>query len=65
MKRVWEDFKLKYGKIEPPDVYLGATLANMKLDSGKYCWIMFPEQYVKAVVTNVEEDLARIGKIFP
>ena len=26
---------------------------------------MSPEQYVKAVVTNVEEDLARSGKRFP
>ena len=37
----------------------------MKLDSGKYCWTMSPEQYVKAVITNVEEDLARSGKRLP
>ena len=51
-------------EIEPPDVYLGATLANMKLDSGKYCWTMFLEQYVKVAVTTVEKDLARSGKRF-
>ena len=36
MKRILEDFKLKDDNIEPSDVYLGATLANMKLESGKY-----------------------------
>ena len=64
MEGVYEDFNLKDNKIEPPDVYLGATLAKMKLDSGKYCWTMSPEQYVKAAITNVEEDLARSGKRF-
>ena len=65
IKRIQEYFKLKEENIEPPDTYIGATLDTMKLDSGKYCWTMSPEQYVKAVVTNVEEDLARSGKIFP
>ena len=34
----------------------------MKLDSGKYCWTMSLEKYVKSAVTNVEEELARSGK---
>ena len=37
----------------------------MKLESGNYCWNMSPEQYVRAVVANVEEDLARSGKRLP
>ena len=37
----------------------------MKLESGNYCWTMPPEQYVKAAVTNVEEDFARSGKRLP
>ena len=65
MKNIQEDFKLKDDNIEPPDVYLGATIAKMKLESGNYCWIMSPEQYVKLAVTSVEEDLARSGKRFP
>ena len=65
MKRIQEDFKLKEDNIEPPDVYIGETLAKMKFDSGKYCWTISLEQYVKAMVANVEEDLARSGKIFP
>ena len=63
MKRVQVDVKLKDYKIEPPDIYLGASLANMKLYSGKYCWSKSPEKYVKVAVTNVEEDLSRNGKI--
>ena len=65
MKRVQEDFNLKEENIEAPGVYIGATLAKLKLDSGKYCCTMFPEQYVKAAVTYVEEDLSRSGKRFP
>ena len=63
MKRIQEDFKLKGNTIEPPFIYLGATLSNMKLERGKYCWTISPEQYVKAAVTNVEEDLSRSRKI--
>ena len=62
MNRVQDDLNLKDDKIEPPYVYLGATLYNMKLESVKYCWTISTEQYVKATVTNVEEYLASSGK---
>jgi hypothetical protein len=65
MRRIQEDFKLKDDKIAEPDVYLGATIAKMSLDNGETCWTMSPEQYVKAAVTNVEEDLAKHGKRLP
>ena len=65
MNRFQEDLKLKDDKIKPSNVYIGSILANMKLESGKYCWTMFPEQYVKAAVTNVEEDLAKCGNRLP
>ena len=65
MKRIQEYFKLKDDKIEPPDVCLGTTLAKMKLERDKYCWTMSPEQYVKAAVRNVEEDLTRSGNRLP
>ena len=65
MKRIQEDFKLNDKKIEPTDVYLWATPAKMKLERRNYFWTTFPEQYVKAAVTNVEEDLASCGKRFP
>ena len=63
MDRIQKDFNLKDNKIEPPGVYLGEILANMKLDSSKYYWTISPEQYVKAAVTNVENNLAISGKI--
>ena len=53
MKRIKEDLKHKYDKIEPPGLYIGATLDKMKLESGKYCWTVTTEQYAKAAVTNV------------
>jgi hypothetical protein len=65
MRRIQSDFKLKDDKIEPPDMYLGASLDKMRLESGKYCWTMSPEKYVKAAVTNVEEELAKRGKRLP
>ena len=65
MKRIHENFKLKDNKIEPPDIYSGAKLAKMKLESDKHCWTMLPEQYVKAEVKNVEEYLASSGKRLP
>ena len=54
MKMIQEDFKLMDRKIEPPEIYIGASLAKIKFESGKYCWNISPEQYVKAAVTNVE-----------
>ncbi len=65
MKRIQEDLKLKDDKIEPPDVYLGATLAKMTLETGKSCWTMSAEQYCKAAVANVEEELAKQGRRLP
>jgi hypothetical protein len=65
MRRIQEDFKLKDDKIAEPDVFLGATIAKMSLDNGETCCTMLPEQYVKAAVTNVEEDLAKHGKRLP
>ena len=54
MKKIQKAFNIKDDKKEPPDIYLGVTLSKMKLDNGKYCWTMLPEQYLKAAVTNVE-----------
>jgi hypothetical protein len=65
MKEIKGVFKLKNDKIEPPDVYLGATIARMTLPDGKTCWTMSPEQYVKSAVNNVETELAKIGKRLP
>ena len=64
MNRIQEYFKLKYNKIEPCDIYIGATLAKMNFESGNSCCTMSSEKYVKAAVANLEDNLARSGKIF-
>ena len=38
-KNMLEYFKLKYNKIEPPDVYIGSKLAKMKLHTSKVTYI--------------------------
>ena len=65
MQQIKLDFTLKDDKIAKPEVYLGATLAEFKTPDGTACWTMSPEQYVKAAVKNVEEDLAKNGKRLP
>jgi hypothetical protein len=65
MKRIQEDFKLKNDKIAEPDMYLGATLKKMKLASGKTCWTMSPEEYVKSAVANVEDELKKSNQRLP
>ena len=38
-KKMLEDFNLRDNKIEPPDVYLGAKIAKINLDSVKGTYI--------------------------
>jgi hypothetical protein len=65
MRRIQEDFKSQDDKIAELDVYLGAPIAKMSLGNGETCWTMLPQQYVKAAVSNVQEDLAKYGKRLP
>ena len=57
-------FKLEDDKIEPPDMYLGATLSVME-DDGVRGWCMTSDKYVKAAVENVEQELARVNQGLP
>ena len=57
-------FKLKEDKIEPPDMYLGATLSVLE-DDGVQGWCMTSDKYVKAAVENVEQELARVNQWLP
>ena len=61
LKVVQAIFKLKDDKIEPPDMYLGATLSVME-DDGIQGWCMTSDKYVKAAVENVEQELARVNQ---
>ena len=61
LKAVRAIFKLKDDKIEPPDMYLGATLSVME-DDGVQGWCMTSDRYVKAAVENVEQELVRVNQ---
>ena len=64
LKAVQAIFKLKDDRIEPPDMYLGATLSVME-DDGIQGWCMSSDKYVKAAVKNVEQELARVSQRLP
>ena len=46
-------FKLKDGKTEVRDVYLGATLSQVETETGNKCWSMSLEKYVKYEIDNL------------
>ena len=64
LKAVQTVFKLKDDRIEPPDMYLGATLSTME-DNGCQGWSMTSDKYVKAAVENVELELLKINQRLP
>ena len=64
LKAVQVIFKLKDDKIEPPDMYLGATLSVMEDDSIQG-WCMSSDKYVKAAIENVEKELQGVNQRLP
>ena len=64
LKAVQTIFKLKDDRIEPPDMYLGATLSVME-DDGIQGWCMSSDKYVKVAVENVEQELVRVNQRLP
>jgi len=50
--------KFKKNKVAPPEVYLGATLQEKKLNDFK-CWTMMSHTYLKAAFENVERQLPK------
>ena len=52
MDNIQVNFKFKNGKVEPPEMYLGAKLKRRQL--GNYeCWTMSSYNYVQAAIKNV------------
>ena len=64
MKGIQETFKLKDDKIEKPEHYLGARLAQ-KVIGGVECWTMTSDDYVRAAIANVEVALHESGQRLP
>ena len=44
----------KKGKIEPPQMYLGATVQEKQLN-GYDCWTMSSTSYIKAALETIQE----------
>ena len=63
MLQIKKKFVLKNDRYDPPEDYLGATLAVMKNDSGIDCWTQSSDKYIAASVKNVEEKLRMSGRI--
>ena len=64
LKAIQAIFKLKDNKIEPLDMYLGATLSVME-ENGVQGWCMTSDRYVKAAVENVELKLSMVNQRLP
>ena len=60
MRAIQRAFKFKNDTIEPPKMYLGATLEEKQLN-GKKIWTMSSKDYIKAAITNVELSAAKRG----
>ena len=58
MKQIAEQFKFKKDEIKPPDVYLGASLAEKDLN-GKKVWTMSSTKYVNAAIETIREQLEK------
>ena len=56
MEEIRRKFKLKKGKIQPPESYLEARLRKKTLN-GLDMWTMSSYDYVVAAVKNVKETL--------
>ena len=54
-------FHLKEDNLHAPNQYLGATIKIYTDDLGSECWAMSSDEYVKAAVADVMEDLEKWG----
>ena len=54
-------FRLKEDSLHAPNQYLGTTIKISTDDLGSECWAMSSDEYVKAAVTDVAEDLEKQG----
>jgi hypothetical protein len=54
-------FKMKPGSIGDLDVYLGATIKQMRLANGVMAWASSPSKYMQALVDTVMKYLTNLG----
>ena len=60
MLEIAASLRFKKDKIEPPDMYLGATLEEKELN-GKSLWTMSSTKYIKTAVGIAEEGASKRG----
>ena len=65
MKSIQSKFRLKNDSMEKPEVYLGADMSEMDNEHGDSCWAMSSDKYCRAMVKNIEDDLAKKGLRLP
>ena len=49
--------KLKEGSVGDPDIYLGAKLRKIQMDTDVWCWWIIPSKYVQEAIRNCENYL--------
>ena len=59
LNRLAEVYRLKYGSVGEPDIYLGSDIEKIQLDDGSLAWSMMSREYVTNAIQNLEETLAR------
>lgn len=64
LKELGQTFQFKNDEIKEPDMYLGATLKQRKLND-KARWSITSDQYLKAAVENLENQLKAKGLSLP
>ena len=58
-KQLGKYFTLKENSIGEPKIYLGGHVRKVVLENGVEAWSFSPNQYVKAVVSNAKEYIAK------
>lgn len=64
LKELGQSFKFKNDEIKEPSMYLGATLKKRTLN-GKERWSITSDEYLKAAVENLENQLKQKNKTLP
>ena len=64
MLEIAEKFKFKKDAITPPEIYLGGRLERKSLN-GRNIWTLTSRDYVKAIIANLENRLAKRGQKLP
>ena len=57
MDRIGLVYRLKEGRVAPPERHLGANIKKVQLDNGSTAWVTTSADYMKTAITQVQSDL--------